>query len=195
MDAGNIGAGAELPDQHDLVARGIVGQHRSRLTALEGAGYARARALNLVALPVLPTLLLAAFALVVLGFGFALFSSPNTNAIMSSVDKKLYGVASGAMGTTRLMGQMLSMGISMSIISMFIGPVQITPAHAAGLVQATHSAFVAFGALCFGSIFASLARGEKSTVAKIGLRGSLAFSCATQLQKRSATALQSNCIG
>lgn len=40
----------------------------SRLSALEGAGYARARALNLVALPVLPTLLLAAFALVVLGF-------------------------------------------------------------------------------------------------------------------------------
>jgi EmrB/QacA subfamily drug resistance transporter len=98
--------------------------------------------------------------LLVLGFGFALFSSPNTNAIMGSVDRKFYGVASGAMGTMRLLGQMLSMGISMSIISVFIGPVQITPENAAGLVNAVRAAFLVFGALCFGGVFASLARGK-----------------------------------
>jgi EmrB/QacA subfamily drug resistance transporter len=65
--------------------------------------------------------------LLLLGFGFALFSSPNTNAIMSSVEKRLYGVASAMFGTMRLTGQMLSMGIVMLIFALAIGNVQITP--------------------------------------------------------------------
>jgi hypothetical protein len=40
---------------------------------------------------------------VILGCGFALFSSPNTNAVMSSVERKFFGVASGSMGTMRAM--------------------------------------------------------------------------------------------
>ena len=55
------------------------------------------------------TLAFIVAALIILGFGFALFSSPNTNAIISSVDRRLYGVASGTLGTMRLSGQMLSM--------------------------------------------------------------------------------------
>jgi len=66
------------------------------------------------------------FIQLVLGTGFGLFSSPNTNAIMSSVDKRFYGVASGMNGTMRLLGQMLSMGIAMMIFAIFIGPVEIT---------------------------------------------------------------------
>ena len=97
---------------------------------------------------------------VVLGFGFALFSSPNANAIMSSVDKRLYGVASGALGTVRVFGQTLSMGISMSFIAVFIGHVEITPAHGAALVQTVRAAFLVFGALCLAGVFASLARGK-----------------------------------
>jgi EmrB/QacA subfamily drug resistance transporter len=42
--------------------------------------------------------------LLILGFGFALFSSPNMNAIMSSVDKRFYGIASASVGTMRLLG-------------------------------------------------------------------------------------------
>jgi hypothetical protein len=33
------------------------------------------------------------------GFGFALFSSPNTNAVMRSVEKRSCGVASGTLVT------------------------------------------------------------------------------------------------
>ncbi|MBU1019972.1 MAG: MFS transporter, partial [Firmicutes bacterium] len=50
--------------------------------------------------------------LALLGVGLALFSSPNTNAIMSSVERRYYGIASGATGTMRLLGQMVSMGIA-----------------------------------------------------------------------------------
>ena len=40
--------------------------------------------------------------LILLGFGYALFSSPNMNAIMGSVERKSYGVASGMLATMRL---------------------------------------------------------------------------------------------
>ena len=49
--------------------------------------------------------------LVCLGLGFGLFSSPNTNAVMCSVERRHLGVASAALGTMRLTGQMLSAGI------------------------------------------------------------------------------------
>ena len=64
--------------------------------------------------------------LIILGIGFGLFSSPNINAIMSAVDKKYYGVASGINSTMRLLGQMLSMGIAMMLFSIIIGQVEIT---------------------------------------------------------------------
>ncbi|HVP78014.1 MAG TPA: MFS transporter [Thermodesulfobacteriota bacterium] len=98
--------------------------------------------------------------LILLGLGFALFSSPNTNAVMSSVEKRFYGVASGTLGTMRLTGQVLSMGIAMLIFAVHIGHTQITPEYYPLLLTSTRSAFVLFGILCSGGVFASLARGK-----------------------------------
>jgi EmrB/QacA subfamily drug resistance transporter len=98
--------------------------------------------------------------LILIGFGFALFSSPNTNAVMSSVKKRFYGVASGTRGTMRLTGQMLSMGIAMLIFAIYIGRVQITPEHYTLFLRSAKAAFIIFASLCFGGIFASLARGK-----------------------------------
>jgi EmrB/QacA subfamily drug resistance transporter len=98
--------------------------------------------------------------LVVIGVGFALFSSPNTNAVMSSVEKRFYGVASATLSTMRMTGQMLSMGIVMLLFSIYIGRVQITPEYYVPFLRSTNTAFIIFAALCFGGIFASLARGK-----------------------------------
>ncbi len=98
--------------------------------------------------------------LVILGFGFALFSSPNTNAVMSSVEKRFYGVASATLGTMRLTGQMLSMGIAMLVFAIYIGRAQITPENYPLFLRSVKSAFVVFAVLCFGGIFASLSRGK-----------------------------------
>ncbi len=98
--------------------------------------------------------------LMVLGLGFALFSSPNTNAIMSSVERRYYGIASGTMGTMRLIGQMLSMGLSMMIFSIFIGRVEITAEYHSELLTSVHTAFTIFSVLCFLGVFASLGRGK-----------------------------------
>ena len=98
--------------------------------------------------------------LIILGFGFALFSSPNTNAIMSSVEKRSYGIASATLATMRTVGMTLSMGIAMLIFAIFIGRVEITPEYYPVFVSSLKIAFVIFATLCFGGIFASLARGK-----------------------------------
>ncbi len=98
--------------------------------------------------------------LILLGFGFAFFSSPNVNAIMSSVERKSYGVASGMLATMRTMGQMLSMAIATLLFAIFIGRVKITPECYPLFLKSVKIAFMIFTALCFGGIFASLARGK-----------------------------------
>jgi len=97
--------------------------------------------------------------LLVLGFGFALFSSPNTNAVMGAVDKRSYGVASALLGTMRITGQMISMGLATLIFALRIGRVQISPAVHPGFLAASRIIFILCAALCLGGVFASLARG------------------------------------
>jgi MFS family permease len=98
--------------------------------------------------------------LVLLGFGFALFSSPNTNAVMSAIEKRSYGVGSATLGTMRLTGQMLSMGIAMLIFAIQIGSARITPENYPVFITSVRTAFLIFAGLCFAGIFASLARGK-----------------------------------
>ena len=97
-----------------------------------------------------------------LGFGYALFSSPNTNAVMSSVSKKSYGVASAVLAAMRTTGMMMSMGIVMMIFSIIIGKVQITQEQHIALLQSTKIAFIVFSVLCFGGMIASIAGGRAS---------------------------------
>jgi MFS family permease len=98
---------------------------------------------------------------VMLGVGFGLFSSPNSNAIMSSVEKKHLGIASGAVGTMRMVGQMLSMGIAMMLLSLYIGRESITPSTYPSLILAVRTGFLTFAILSAFGIFASLARNKR----------------------------------
>ena len=98
--------------------------------------------------------------LMILGFGFALFSSPNMNAIMGSVDQRYYGIASGSVGTMRLLGQMLSMGIATLIFALFIGRAQITPEYYPALIKSVRVALIVFAGLCGVGIYFSLYRGR-----------------------------------
>ena len=99
-------------------------------------------------------------ALLLLGVGFGLFSSPNMNAIMGSAEKRLYGVASAVVATMRTLGQMLSLGITLLIFSVVIGRVQITSQYASEFLTSTRIAFSISAVLCVFGIFASLARGR-----------------------------------
>jgi EmrB/QacA subfamily drug resistance transporter len=101
--------------------------------------------------------------LVILGTGFGLFSSPNTNAVMSSVEKKYLGVASASIGTMRLAGQMISMAIATLVLHAFLGESKINPTNHAAFIGATRIIFMIFAVLCFFGVFASLARGRRGS--------------------------------
>jgi len=99
--------------------------------------------------------------LVLIGFGYALFVSPNTNAIMSSAPKTAYGVASATLATMRQIGTVLSMGVAMLMFTLYsIANVQITPEYYPLFQESMQTSFIIFAILCFGGIFASLARGK-----------------------------------
>ncbi len=98
--------------------------------------------------------------LMFLGFGLGLFSSPNTNAIMSSVERKFFGIASATVATMRLIGQILSMALVMLVFSIVMGRVEITPEYYSSFVESVKLAFTIFSLLCFVGIFASLGRGK-----------------------------------
>ncbi len=98
--------------------------------------------------------------LAVLGIGFAFFSSPNVNAIMSSVDKKIYGIASATLATMRLCGQMVSMGIAMLVFSWIIGERGLGGENSALFISSAQWIFVILAGACVLGVFASLARGK-----------------------------------
>ncbi|NLD49718.1 MAG: MFS transporter, partial [Clostridiaceae bacterium] len=102
--------------------------------------------------------------LMILGFGLALFSSPNTHAIMNSVEKRFYGIASAAIGTMRLTGQMFSMAVANLAISVYVGKVEITPQLHPALIKAEKLVFLIFAVMCFAGVFASIARGKSEGV-------------------------------
>jgi EmrB/QacA subfamily drug resistance transporter len=98
--------------------------------------------------------------LALLGFGFGLFSSPNMNAIMSSVEKKYFGIASGTVATMRLLGQMVSMAIAMVVFAVFIGREPISPANYGEFLSSVRVSFLIFAILCTVGILFSFLRGE-----------------------------------
>jgi EmrB/QacA subfamily drug resistance transporter len=98
--------------------------------------------------------------LAVLGFGFALFSAPNTNAIMSSAERQDYGLASAILSTMRQVGMMLSMGIVWTVLAVVMGRVEITPEHYGDLITSVRIAFLICASLCVSAIYFSMARGN-----------------------------------
>lgn len=97
--------------------------------------------------------------LILLGVGLAFFSSPNTNALMSSVSKKFFGTASAIVATMRLIGQMLSLALVTYLFSLKMGRVDLSAANLLTFIKVSSLAFKLFMALCILGIFASLGRG------------------------------------
>lgn len=100
------------------------------------------------------------FSLVLLGTGFGLFSSPNTNAVMSSVEKRFLGTASATIATMRMTGQMVSMGIATLVIHIFIGKARISKLNEPAFLHSVSITFAIFILLSLVGIWASLARGK-----------------------------------
>ena len=99
-------------------------------------------------------------ALIITGAGFGLFSSPNTNAIMSAVEKPQYGIAAGTNATMRVVGQMASMIMVTLLMSLMIGPVEITPDNYSQLANVIRVSFLIAAVICLPAVYFSLMRGR-----------------------------------
>ncbi len=105
------------------------------------------------------SLVLLVLVLCLMGFGFALFSSPNINCVMGSVAPRDYGLASGTQSTMRVLGQLTSMAVTMLLFAVLIGAVEIDAGRLPVFLQAFRMAYLIFAVLCAFGILASLARG------------------------------------
>ncbi|MDR2498933.1 MAG: MFS transporter [Tannerellaceae bacterium] len=99
--------------------------------------------------------------LVALGLGFGLFSSPNTNVIMSSVSKSHYSMASATAGTMRLTGQAFSMGFALMAMAMHLGSVQLSSDLHAEMLSSMRLVFIICTALCLGGVWMSAVRSNR----------------------------------
>lgn len=96
--------------------------------------------------------------LMTMGIGFALFSSPNTNVIMSGVGPEDRGVASSIVATMRNSGQTTGMAVLTVIIGVMMGNLGLNQASPELIVQTMHISFRVFCGVCVAGIFISLKR-------------------------------------
>jgi len=139
-----------------------------RLVATVGMAFNCAALIMLIYLSASTSIWYIILALSICGTGMGLFVSPNTTAIMGSVENRVLGVASGTLGTMRTAGMMLSMGIVMILFSLYIGQAQITPAYYPQFLTSVRVGFIIFSALCVGGSIAQLVarRPGKEAVAR-----------------------------
>ena len=98
--------------------------------------------------------------LIWVGLGFALFSSPNMNTIMSSVERKQYGQASGLASSMRVFGQIISMSIITLLISINFGSQSIEAVSDVLFLRALKWGFMIFAIIGVPGIYFSYFRGN-----------------------------------
>ena len=95
-------------------------------------------------------------AMVLQGIGMGLFSSPNMNAIMSSVPPKDAPTASASQATMRTIGQTMSLGLLTLVFAWVMGNLKLSPQYAGMIVQSSQIICTICAAACILAIFASL---------------------------------------
>ncbi len=96
--------------------------------------------------------------LLLLGLGFALFSSPNISVIMGSVAPKYLGVASGLNSTMRTLGMMTGMTIITLVFSLKMAGQPVSPATTGPFLTSLHLSLFVFSALSLLGILLSMGR-------------------------------------
>ncbi len=93
--------------------------------------------------------------LCVLGLGFGFFATPIVHTIMGSVERRHTGIASATIGTMRLTGQSISIGLATLVLAVVLGPMPVGN-DLAGLLTSIRITFAIFTVLSLIGIAASL---------------------------------------
>ena len=129
--------------------------HPQKLAAM-GMGIATVALLILTFLNKSTPLYIVVIAMILQGIGMGLFSSPNMNAIMSSVPPKDAPTASASQATMRTIGQTMSLGLLTLVFAWVMGSLELAPQYANMIVQASQTICMICTAACILAVFASL---------------------------------------
>lgn len=92
------------------------------------------------------------------GLGFSLFSSPNTNAVLSCVKREDYGLASSVLATMRSLGNTLSMAVVTVVTGIYMNGGSLKSADPQVILNVMHTAYFVFTILCILGIFVAMRR-------------------------------------
>ena len=98
--------------------------------------------------------------LAVLGVGVGFFSSPNTSAVMGSVEKRHYGSASAMVAMMRSLGMMMGMGMILVVFAFMLGSTAVTPAIFPEFLRSVNLILLVFAVLSLLGVFLSLKKNE-----------------------------------
>ncbi len=94
------------------------------------------------------------------GLGFAFFSSPNMNTIMSSVQKNQLGLASGTAATMRVVGQIVSMTVATLFFAGILGNQPLESVAPDLFIKVMKWGFLSFTLISSTGIYFSFTRGK-----------------------------------
>ncbi|WP_458456653.1 MFS transporter [Methanobrevibacter sp.] len=95
-------------------------------------------------------------AMIFQGLGMGLFTSPNTNAIMSSVPPNETPNASAAQSAMRTIGQTMSLGLLTLIFAWIMGSLELSSKYADMIVQSSQLVCIICTVICIVAVIASL---------------------------------------
>ncbi len=98
--------------------------------------------------------------LILFGFGNGFFASPNTNAVMGSVEKRYYGIATGTLSTMRASGMVTSMAITTLILGIYIKNKPLVPETYNLFLSTIKSFSIIFSIFLIFGVFTSFIRGK-----------------------------------
>ena len=129
--------------------------HPQKLAAI-GMGIATVTLIIMIFLNANTPLYLIVIAMILQGIGMGLFTTPNTNAIMSSVPPNETPNASAAQSAMRTIGQTMSLGLLTLIFAWIMGSLKLSSAYADMIVQSSQLICIICTIICIVAIFASL---------------------------------------
>ena len=129
--------------------------HPQKLAAI-GMSIATVTLLILIFLDANTPIYLIVIAMVLQGIGMGLFTSPNTNAIMSSVPPNETPNASAAQSAMRTIGQTMSLGLLTLVFAWIMGGLELSSKYAGMIVQSSQIVCIICTIICIVAVFASL---------------------------------------
>ena len=129
--------------------------HPQKLAAI-GMSIATMTLVILIFLDANTPLYLIVIAMILQGIGMGMFTTPNTNAIMSSVPPNETPNASAAQSAMRTIGQTMSLGLLTLVFAWIMGSLKLSSEYSNMIVQSSQLICIICTIICIVAVFASL---------------------------------------